>query len=123
MTKKIDFKYKKKAFSNTATYKLLMTLNIFFSFFCLTLIALYVIGNYQNFLDKTQQIILDVLAVSSIFTALLSIFLIFESLLKIITEKNKIKNIINTFYLFVVLVFCIFCIVISIAINYVSLGG
>ena len=123
MTKKIDFKYRKKPFSNTITYKLLMTLNIFFLAFCITLTALYIIGNYQSFLDKTQQIILKVLSISAIFTALLSVFLIFETFLKIITEKHKIKNFFNIFYLFIVLVFCIFCIVVSIAINYVSLGG
>ena len=123
MTKKIKFKYRKKTFSNTVTYKLLMTLDIFFSTFCLKLIMLYVVGNYQNFLDKTQQIILKVLAISSIFTVLLSVFLIFETLLKIITEKHKIKNFFNILYLFITFVFCVFCIVISSAINYISLGG
>lgn len=122
MKKKINFKYKKKIFSNAILYKLLMTLDIFFFVFCLTLIALYIIGNFQNFLDKSQQIILNILSISSIFTALLSIILFIETIIKIFTEKSKIRNIFNLLYLLLTLVCCAVFIIISTTINYISLG-
>ena len=123
MINKIKFKYRKKRFSNTITYKLLMNLDMFFNLFCLILIALYTIGNYQSFLDKSQQIILNTLAISSIFTVLLSFVLFLETFIKIFTEKNKIKNVLNLIYLLVTIVFCVICIVIATAIDYISLGG
>ena len=123
MIKKIKFKYGKKRISNTITNKLLMNLDMFFNLFCLILIALYTIGNYQSFLDKSQQIILNTLAISSIFTVLLSFVLFLETFIKIFTEKNKIKNVLNLIYLLVTIVFCVICIVIATAIDYISLGG
>ena len=123
MKKEIDFKYGKKKFSNSLTYKLSMTVHLIFSVFCLTLVVLYVIGNFQNFQDKSQQIILNSLAYSAIFTALLSIFLIIETIIKIFTEKNKGRNIFNLIYLLLTIIFSAIYIVLSCSINYVSLGA
>lgn len=123
MINKIDFKYRKKKISNTLTYKLSMTIDLIFSIFCFILVSLYVIGNYQNFQDKSQQIILDILALSSIFTVLLSVFLLLETIIKIFTEKNKAQNIFNLVYLLLTIIFCIFYIIVSCTINYVSWGG
>lgn len=123
MKKEIDFKYGKKKFSNSLTYKLSMTIHLIFSVFCLTLVVLYVIGNFQNFQDKSQQIILNSLAYSAIFTALLSIFLVIETIIKIFTEKNKGRNIFNLIYLLLTIIFSVIYIVLSCSINYVSLGA
>ena len=122
MINKIKFKYRKKTFSNTITYKLLMNLDMFFNLFCLTLVMLYTIGNYQSFQDKSQQIILNTLSVSAIFTALLSFFLIFETLIKDFTEKSKIKNLLHLIFLIITIIFCVIYIVISCSIDYISLG-
>ena len=122
MTKKIKIKNSKKRFSNTVTYKLLMTLDLFFLVFSLTLIALYFIGNYQNFLDKSQLIILNVLSFSSIFTILMTTILIIETLIKIFTERHKIINIFNLLYLLITIIFSVICIVVSCTISYISLG-
>ena len=122
MINKIKFKYRKKTFSNTITYKLLMNLDMFFNLFCLTLVMLYTIGNYQSFQDKSQQIILNTLSVSAIFTALLSFFLIFETLIKVFTEKSKIKNLLHLIFLIITIIFCVIYIVISCSIDYISLG-
>ena len=122
MINKINFKYRKKKFSNTITYKLLMNLDMFFSVFCLTLIALYTIGNYQSFQDISQQIILNILSITAIFTSLLSFFLMFETLIKVFTERNKIKHTISLVFLILNIVLCIIYIVISCSIDYISLG-
>lgn len=122
MANKIKFKYTKKIISNSLTYKLSMYLDLLITVFCFLLITLYTIGNYQNFQDNTQQIILSVLTFSSIFNILLSILLIIETILKIITEKNKFRNLINLIYLIIAVFLCIFFSSTSNIINYLSTG-
>ena len=99
MSNKIDFKYTKKLISNSLTYKLSLNLNLLLTIFSLLLITLYIIGNYQNFQDMSQQTILSVLSYVSVFNILLSFLLLVETIFKLATEKRKIKSIINIIYL------------------------
>ena len=122
MANKIDFKYSKKLLSNTLTYKFSMTLNFAIRVFCVILIALYIIGNYQNFQDENQQWILSVLSFAAIFNSLFSVLLMVETTIKIFTEKHKIKNLINLVMLIASGIFCIFCTGTSNIIGYLS-GG
>ena len=122
MRKKIQFKYSKKLFSNTMTYKFSMTLNLAFTVFCVILVTLYIIGNYQSFQDENQEWILSILSYVAIFNSLFSITLIVETAIKIFTEKYRFKNIINMIALLISAVFCIFCTGISNIISYIS-GG
>ena len=109
-------------FSNTLTYKVTMTINLIFVVFCILLTALYIIGNYQNFLDKTQEIILSLLSYVSIFSALLSFLLLIESIVKIFTEKYKIRSIIYSFLLLLSIIFCVSSTGIAGIISYLSMG-
>ncbi len=122
MRNKLKFKYSKKLFSNTLTYKVSMTLNLAITAFCIILITLYIIGNYQNFQDDNQQWLLSVLSYVSIFNSLFSIVLTVETFIKIFTEKQKVKNIINMIALIGSAVFCIFCTGTANIISYIS-GG
>ncbi|SFI70090.1 hypothetical protein SAMN04487775_104205 [Treponema bryantii] len=122
MRNKLKFKYSKKLFSNTLTYKVSMTLNLAITAFCIILITLYIIGNYQNFQDDNQQWLLSVLSYVSIFNSLFSIVLTVETFIKIFTEKQKVKNIINMIALVGSAVFCIFCTGTANIISYIS-GG
>ena len=122
MKNKLKFKYSKKIFSNTLTYKVSMTLNLAITAFCITLITLYIIGNYQNFQDENQEWLLTVLSYVAIFNSLFSILLSVETGIKIFTEKQKIKNIINLIALLTSTVFCIFCTGTANIISYIS-GG
>lgn len=122
MANKIDFKYSKKLLSNTLTYKFSMTLNFAITVFCVILITLYIIGNYQEFQDENQQWILSVLSFAAIFNSLFSVLLIIETAIKIFTEKHKIKNLINLLILIASAIFCIFCTGTSNIIGYLS-GG
>ena len=122
MANKIDFKYSKKLLSNTLTYKFSMTLNFAITVFCVILIALYIIGNYQNFQDENQQWILSLLSYAAIFNSLFSIVLAVETGIKIFTEKQKFKNIVNLIALIASAIFCIFCTGTSNIISYIS-GG
>ena len=122
MENKIDFKYSKKLLSNTLTYKFSMTLTLAVTVFCIILITLYSIGNYQSFQDENQQWILSVLSYAAIFNSLFSVLLIIETTIKIFTEKHKIKNTFNLIALIASGIFCIFCMGTSNIISYIS-GG
>lgn len=119
---KINFKYSKKLISNTLTYKFSLTLNLAITVFCIILITLYIIGNYQNFQDENQQWLLAILSYAAIFNSLFSLVLTVETAIKIFTEKQKIKNTINMLALIASAVFCIFCTGTSNIISYIS-GG
>ncbi len=112
----------KSRFSNTLTYKVTMTINLIFVVFCVLLTLLYIIGNYQNFQDSSQQIILFFLSYVSIFSTLLSTLLLIESIVKIFTEKYKVKNIIYSVLLLLAIIFCIFSTGIAGIISYLSTG-
>ncbi len=116
------FKNTKTKFSNTMTYKFTMTINLIFIVFCILLTALYVIGNYQDFQDKSQQIILFFLSYVSIFSTLLSFLLLIETIVKIFTEKYKLRNIINSVMLLLAIIFCISSTGIAGIISYLSTG-
>jgi len=99
-----------------------MTLNLAITAFCIILITLYIIGNYQGFQDENQQWILSILSYIAIFNSLFSIVLTIETGIKIFTEKQKVKNIINMIALILSALFCIFCTGTSNIISYIS-GG
>ena len=122
MANKIDFKYSKKLLSNTLTYKFSITLNFAITVFCIILITLYIIGNYQEFQDENQQWILSVLTFAAIFNSLFSVLLLVETAIKLFTEKHKIKHLINLIILIASGIFCIFCTGTSNIISYLS-GG
>lgn len=122
MAKKIKFKYSKKLISNSLTYKLSITLDIMLTVFIVVLITLYTIGNYQNFQDKSQQIILSLLSYTSVFNALLSFTLSVETIIKLITEKRKVSNVFNLIYLILAIVISVGMIVFSNIISYLAMG-
>lgn len=108
--------------SNTLTYKFSMTLNLVITIFCVLLITLYIIGNYQNFQDENQKWLLSILSYAAIFNTLFSILLTVETAIKLFTEKHKIKNFINMIMLIASTIFCFFCTGTSNIIGYIS-GG
>jgi len=122
MAKKIDFKYAKKTFSNTLTYKLTMILQIVLTIFCILLVTLYILGNYQDFQDSTQSILLIILSYTSIFNALLSVCLFVETVFKFFTEKRKFMHIINGIFLLLTAILCIVFSSLSNIISFLSSG-
>ena len=122
MKNNTNFKYSKKLFSNTITYKFSLTLNLVITLFCVILIALYTIGNYQNFQDENQEFILSILSYAAIFNSLFSIVLTVETVIKLVTEKYKLKNFFNIIGLIITAIFSIFCTGFSNIISYIS-GG
>lgn len=119
---KYKFKYSKKIISNLIVYKVSMTVDFVFFLFEIILLLLYFIGNYQNFQDSSQQFILKVLFFSSIFTSIFSFLLLIESIIKIFSEKQKGKSIINSIFLIISIIFSIFSMEFSNIIMYLSEG-
>lgn len=89
-------------------YKLTKNLIFLCLSFSIILFLLYFIGNYQNFLDKTQILILKVLSFNSILSFILCFLLIIESislmLLKYI-KTNKFYNILSYFLIILINLF------------------
>lgn len=116
------FKYSKKIISNSNVYKISTAINLIFVIFCLFLLLLYFIGNYQDFQDSSQNFILKTLFYSSVFNAIFSFLLLVESVLKIFSETKKTRLIINSIFLIFGIAFAVFCIEFSNVIIYFSKG-
>lgn len=122
MIKEIKFKYSKKLISNNLTYKVSMVINLTFTVFSILLVILYILGNYQNFQDHSQKLILDILSYISIFNSIFSILLFIESIFKLILENKKIKTVLNMIFLVFTIILELFCLEISTVISYLSTG-
>ena len=104
------------------TYRKLLSLIVFLFLFCLFLCVFYVIGNYKEFLDSSQELILSWLSVSSIVLGFFSFIGLIVNILLII-KKIKIKNRIPAFLLMIFFIlFSIFANMFSYLVNYLSLG-
>ena len=104
------------------TYRKLLSLIVFLFLFCLFLCVFYVIGNYKEFLDSSQKLILSWLSVSSIVLGFFSFIGLIVNILLII-KKIKIKNRIPAFLLMIFFIlFSIFANMFSYLVNYLSLG-
>jgi len=103
-------------------YRITQTVILSFVIFCLFLIILYVVGNFQNFQDLSQQSILHVLFYTSILTSFLTIPVIIEDIIMLITIKIKTGRIISLICMILADIFCIFCILISGAVEVISTG-
>lgn len=104
------------------TYRKLLSLIVFLFLFCLFLCVFYVIGNYKEFLDSSQELILSWLSVSTIVLGFFSFIGLVVNILLMI-KKIKIKNRIPAFLLMIFFIlFSIFANVFSYLVNYLSLG-
>ena len=104
------------------TYRKLLSLIVFLFLFCLFLCVFYVIGNYKEFLDSSQKLILSWLSVSSIVLGFFSFIGLVVNILLII-KKIKIKNRIPAILLMIFFIlFSIFANMFSYLVNYLSLG-
>lgn len=77
--------------------------------FNLLLFAFYIVGNYQNFLEESQLLILFVLTISSIIMTLTAFITLIFNIITICIQKKKTVKILLLFYLiFVILIGLIF---------------
>lgn len=102
--------------------KLTKTIILSMVVFCALLICLYIVGNYQNFQDKSQQIILNTLSYSSIGTLFLTIPVIVESIIRLFTVSKKKDAVITLILMLVSLILMIGAIGFSSFIGYLAEG-
>lgn len=120
-------KERKKINKNiNSPYKILYKLtnffiNVFFVF-CIVLIILYIMGNYQNFLDKSQILLLTVLSVCSVSMTVMAIISLIENTVLIFLEKSKNNQIKNILWDIFTLIFGIIILIFSIFVKQLSLG-
>lgn len=94
-------------------YKLLRTILQSLLIFCFLLMCLYIVGNFQDFQDKSQEILLEVLSYTSIFTSLLTIPLIIENIIMLFTDKKKLYHVFSLIMMIFTVLFCFLCLGIS----------
>lgn len=98
--------------------------NIVFAllFFCLILIVIYITGNYQNFQDESQIIVLTALSYSSDILFLLSALAFLEIIFRFATKPDKIKSFALGIGLLLIMIFSIVCMSFSTIVEYISKG-
>lgn len=122
MNKRNWFKKSNEQNTSSYLYKVLRILIYCFDIFCALLFAFYIVGNYQNFEDRSQKIILNALSYASIFTCLLTIPVIVDSVF-ILIGKGSVKKTIKTLVgMILTIVFCILLISISSLLTFLSAG-
>ena len=122
MNKTTNILKNRKKISFTFVLKLTKTIILTLVVFCLLMNVLYVVGNYQNFQDKSQQIILDTISYTSIITIFLTFPVILESIIRIFTVKKKSDSIKTLILMILAIIIMIFCISFSSFIGYLSKG-
>lgn len=119
---KTTIKKNKDKISFTFVLKLTKTIILTTVVFCLLMIVLYIIGNYQNFQDKSQQVILDAISYVSICTLFLTIPVIVENIIRLITTNKKWECISTIFLMILVILIMIGCMSFSSIIEFLSEG-
>jgi len=66
--------------SKSFSFKFILRLEYFLLFYDLFVLLLYIVGNYKDFLDSTQVIILSVMVIVSTFLFLLAVLSLIGSL-------------------------------------------
>ncbi len=101
-----------------------LTKNIVFALFVfnLVLVVLYVAGNYQEFQVESQQLLLNVITLTSITLLILSVLIFFETGIRLITKDDKIRSLILLFLMILNIVFGFFCMIFSKIVYFLSEG-
>ena len=89
--------------SKPVLYRLVMRTVLFFVLFLLSLLVFYAIGNYQNFLDENQYIILSAASLAAIMLLIFSVWGFAVSLfyaLKKDTSRRALYIVSSVFMLF-----------------------
>lgn len=90
--------------------------------FSIFMILLYIMGNYHNFLDKTQFLILNVLAVSSLLLTILASITLLENIIYIFYAESKRKCIFSIIFSLLCIIISVFFIFYATIVSRLSLG-
>lgn len=90
--------------------------------FEIIMFLLYLMGNYQSFLDKTQLLILKTLSINSIISFVICFSAIIEMIFLIILKDFKISNLLRIIPVFLVLIFNVIILAYSTIVIHLSEG-
>lgn len=113
---------KNRKISFTFVLKLTKTIIYSMIIFCVLMIILYIVGNYQNFQDRSQQFILDTLSYSSICTLFLTVPVLIESFIRLFTVKKKADSIITIINMIFAILIMLGCMSFSSVVGFLSEG-
>lgn len=103
-------------------YRITHTVILSLVIFCIFLLILYLVGNFQHFLDVSQQTILNVLFYTSGLNLLLTIPVMIEDIIMLCIVKVKTGRIISLVGMILIDIFCVFCILLSCSVVLLSFG-
>lgn len=93
---KTDFKTKKKIYKNDSLvyffYRIVIRMSVFIFFVLLSMLAFYFVGNYQEFLDSNQKLILNLTAILSVTSSVFLILGLILNLVTFIVLKRKVHR-------------------------------
>ncbi|MCR4953395.1 MAG: hypothetical protein K6A43_04910 [Treponema sp.] len=117
-------KIKDKSKLNSAfwLFRLTRTSVFILFFFCVLLFLFYLMGNYQNFMDKTQLLILTVLGFSSVLEVVLSFLGLVEIIFFMITNKFRVNNIFSLLFLILAFIISIIFVIYAVIIKRFATG-
>ena len=91
-------------------------------FICVFLFLLYLIGNYQAFVDKTQLLILNLLSFTSIVLCIMAVLSFILETVFLFIQKKKAASLFTMLFFLFTLVAGVFFIAFSSVIHRISLG-
>jgi len=117
--KRIDFSIRE---INLLIYRKVFSVTVFLFLYGVFLLSFYLIGNYKNFLDESQNIILLCLSFISVLLIFLSVFEIVENPIFLIKRIKIINRFISIFWMIFFALSGIVMFVFSYAVNYLAEG-
>lgn len=103
-------------------YRLIKNLVFALFFFCLVLVLMYIVGNYQSFQFESQKLILKTISFSSIALLIFSILILFETGIRFATKGEKIKSLVVMAVMIFNIIFSFVCMSFSNVVYYLSEG-
>ncbi|MBO4533370.1 MAG: hypothetical protein J5726_06690 [Treponema sp.] len=89
---------------------------------CIFLFLLYMIGNYQSFVDQTQLLILSILSFCAIVLCIMTVLSFLQEAVFLFIQKKKTGTIFSMLFFLFMLVLGVFFIVFASVIRRLSLG-
>jgi len=118
----LNFSKTFKKHSHSFLYRLTRSIWMALTVFCTILLFIYIMGNYQNFQEESQLLILRTIRNVAVVNIIISLPVVLEAIYRLITRENKIKRSILLVLLILMNIYNCFCMFFSNLIVYISKG-
>lgn len=107
---------------NLLIYRKVFSVTVFLFFYGIFLLCFFIIGNYKNFIDRSQKIILFCLSVVSVLLIFFSCFEIIENFIFMMKKIKMVNRFISIFWMFFFCISGVIMFVFSYAVDYIAEG-